>query len=115
QLQQNRFLHLSQSLGIRGWNQWQLITWPTLKKPICYALAVSTTLSAGDMGVIALFGTERLSTLPLLIYRLLGNYRLEQAAVVALCLCALCLLLFWSIERLSGSAAPVRTQQHARS
>ncbi len=101
QLQQGRFLPLSQTLGIRGWNQWRLITWPTLKQPICYAMAVSTTLSAGDMGVIALFGTDKLSTLPLLIYRLLGNYRLEQAAVVSVCLCTLCLLLFWSIERLS--------------
>ena len=53
------------------------------------------------MGVIALFGTERLSTLPLLVYRLLGGWRLEQAAVAALCLCALCLLLFWLLEQLA--------------
>lgn len=111
QLQQSRFLPLSQTLGIKGWNQLRLITWPTLKRPICYAMAVSTTLSAGDMGVIALFGTDKLSTLPLLIYRLLGNYRLEQAAVVAVCLCALCLLLFWSIEKLSGK--PIRPAEYA--
>ena len=104
QLQQKRFFALSQCLGIRGWNRWRLITWPSLKKPICYALAVSTALSAGDMGVIALFGTDKLSTLPLLIYRLLGNYRLEQAAVVAVCLCLLCLVLFWAIERLAGDS-----------
>ncbi|MGB5707865.1 MAG: thiamine/thiamine pyrophosphate ABC transporter permease [Arenicellales bacterium] len=105
QQQHNRFLHLSRSLGVTGWNQWQLVLWPTLKKPICYAMAVSTTLSAGDMGVIALFGTDRLSTLPLLIYRLLGNYRLDQAAVVAICLCTLCLFLFWSIEKLAHTPA----------
>jgi len=105
QQQHARFDRLNQSLGITGFNRWRLVFWPTMKKPVCYALAIATTLSAGDMGVIALFGTDRLSTLPLLIYRLLGNYRLDQAAVVAVCLCVLCLGLFWLIEnvaRLSG-------------
>ena len=99
--QKFRFNELSQSLGITGLNQWRHILWPSLKRPICYAMAVATTLSAGDMGVIALFGTDRLSTLPLLIYRLLGNYHLQQAAVVAICLCTLCLGLFWLIEKLA--------------
>ena len=111
QLQHKRFFALSECLGIRGWNRWRLITWPSLKTPICYALAVSTALSAGDMGVIALFGTDKLSTLPLLIYRLLGNYRLEQAAVVAVCLCALCFVLFTVIERLAGN--PSTAKQNA--
>lgn len=101
QQQLARFSPLCESLGIHGINLWRLVLWPSLSKPICYAMAVATTLSAGDMGVIALFGTDRLTTLPLLIYRLLGNYRLEQAAVVAICLCALCFLLFVAIERIA--------------
>jgi len=96
-----RFGRLSESLGVRGIDRWRLILWPSLKKPACYAAAVATTLSVGDMGVIALFGTNELSTLPLLIFRLLGSYRLEQAGVVAICLCALCFLLFVMIERLA--------------
>ena len=111
QQQKQRFENLSQSLGISGWNHWRYVFWPSTKRPICYALAISTTLSAGDMGVIALFGTDKLSTLPLLIYRLLGNYRLEQAAVVAVCLCALCLLLFWLIEK--TASIPPRRRQYA--
>ncbi len=99
--QRQRFENLGRSLGMSGLALWRLVYWPVLKRPICYALALATTLTAGDMGVIALFGTERLSTLPLLIYRLLGGWRLEQAAVAALCLCALCLLLFWLLEQLA--------------
>ena len=99
--QRRRFENLGRSLGMSGLALWRLVYWPVLKRPICYALALATTLAAGDMGVIALFGTERLSTLPLLVYRLLGGYRLEQAAVAALCLCALCLLLFWLLEQLA--------------
>lgn len=98
--QRNRYDNLCASLGIRGWNRWRYILWHALRHPIAYALAIATTLAAGDMGVIALFGTEDLHTLPLLMYRLIGNYRLPQAAVVALFLCALCFALFWLIEQI---------------
>ncbi len=96
-----RFRPLEQSLGLSGSAAWRLIYWPMLKRPFCLALALSTTLAAGDMGVIALFGTEKLSTLPLLIYRLIGGWRLEQATVTAVCLCLLCLLLFWLTAQLA--------------
>ncbi len=97
--QRARFDPLCRGLGIRGLARWRLVYWPVLKRPLCYALAIATTLAAGDMGVIALFGTDQLSTLPLLIYRLLGAYHLDQAAVAAVCLCALCLALFWLLEQ----------------
>lgn len=103
QAQHNRYDRLCAGLGISGWNRWRRVLWPALRHPIAYALAVATTLSAGDMGVIALFGTDDLSTLPLLMYRLLGAYRVEQAAVVAALLCALCAGFFWAIERLGAA------------
>ena len=93
---------LSASLGITGWSLFKIVYWPLIRKPIAFALAIAATLSLGDMGVIALFGTQDLSTLPLLIYRLFGAYRMDEAAVVALFLCLLCFALFWSIERLLG-------------
>ncbi len=93
---------LSISLGVQGWALFKLIYWPRLRQPIGFAMALAATLSMGDMGVIALFGTQDLSTLPLLIYRLFGAYRMEQAAAVAMLLCLLCLLLFYLIERLFG-------------
>ncbi len=99
-----KFDRLSRGLGIHGIYLWRWVLWPEMRRPISYALAVATTLSVGDMGVVALFGTDKLSTLPLLIYRLLGNYRIEQAAVVAVTLCLLCLLLFVFVERLIGGS-----------
>lgn len=109
--QRNRYDPLCMNLGIRGWAQWRYVLLPALRHPLAYALAIATALSAGDMGVIALFGTEKLHTLPLLMLRLLGSYRLEQAAVVALILCALCLVLFFVIERIGGG---VRSESTAR-
>ena len=108
QAQRDRYDPLCASLGIGDWHQWRHVLWPALRHPAAYALAVATTLSAGDMGVIALFGTDRLSTLPLLMYRLIGAYRLAEAAVVAVALCTLCFALFWVLELL-GRSGPAET------
>ena len=97
QAARNRYDPLCASLGIRGWHRWRILS-PAMRRSAGYALAVAAALSAGDMGVIALFGTDDLATLPLLIYRLIGAYRLEQAAVAAVALCALCLALFYFFE-----------------
>jgi len=93
---------LSTSLGIHGWALFSLIYWPNIRRPVGFALALAATLSMGDMGVIALFGTQDLGTLPLLIYRLFGAYRIDEAAVVAMALVVLCFALFRGIERTVG-------------
>ena len=101
---------LSDSLGVHGWALFKLIYWPHIRRPIAFAAALAATLSMGDMGVIALFGTQDLSTLPLLIYRLFGAYRMQEAAAVAMLLSLLCLILFRSIEFLLGGRS-----EHAQS
>lgn len=93
---------LLRSLGIRGFNRWRYIDWPQLRKPLSLSLALATTLSAGDLSAIALFGSERVRTLPLLLYQRMGSYRLEEAAVTAGLLLLLCLFLFASIQWLLG-------------
>jgi len=103
--QRRRSDALCACLGIRGWHKWRWILWPGMRAPVAYALAVAVALAAGDMGVIALFGTDQLATLPLLIYRLLGAYRVEQAAVAAAVLCVLCAGFFIALERFGGRPA----------
>jgi len=101
---------LLQSLGIRGWNRWRLIDWPVLRRPVGLALALAATLSAGDLSAIALFGSERVRTLPLLLYQRMGSYRLEEAAVTAGLLLLLCLVLFATLQRLVGEGVRARTR-----
>lgn len=103
----NRYDKLIRSLGIRGWSRWRWIDWPQLRRPIALSLALATTLSAGDLSAIALFGSERVRTLPLLLYQRMGSYRFEEAAVTAGILLLLCLLLFGSIQRFVGGTARV--------
>lgn len=100
----NQHDRLIQSLGLRGWSRWRWIDWPQLKRPVALSLALSATLSAGDLSAIALFGSERVRTLPLLLYQRMGSYQLEEAAVTAGVLLLLCLILFSSIQWLIAGA-----------
>jgi thiamine transport system permease protein len=84
---------LCQSLGISGWNRLRLIDWPVLRRPLATGLAFSMALSLGDLGVIALFGSDALKTLPYLLYERMGSYRTADAAGLALLLGLFCLAL----------------------
>jgi thiamine transport system permease protein len=90
---------LCASLGIAGWNRLRLVEWPLLRRPVGTALALTAALAVGDLGVIALFGTQGTATLPLLLYQRMAAYQLDAAAVTAVVLAALCFGLFAVIER----------------
>lgn len=89
---------LCQSLAIAGWQRLRLVEWPALRRPVGLSLAIAATLSLGDLGVIALFGSQNLATLPLLLYQAMGGFRMGEAAVIAALLSLLCLALFLVIE-----------------
>lgn len=91
---------LAASLGICGWNRLRLIDWPVLKRPLATALAFAAALSLGDLGVIALFGSENVKTLPYLLLERMGAYRTRDAAGIALFLGLLCLALMAAANRL---------------
>ena len=96
---------LIQSLGIHGVIRWRLLDWPLLKKPIGYSMAIASTLAAGDLSAIALFGSERITTLPLLLYQRIGSYRHYEALTTAVILLLLCLALFFILQRVIGGKA----------
>jgi thiamine transport system permease protein len=93
---------LCSSLGVQGWHRLQQVEWPILRKPISLALALVAAMSAGDLGVVALFGSPDIQTLPLLMYQRLGSYQSDAAGVTAVVLLGLCLTIFVVLERLVG-------------
>jgi thiamine transport system permease protein len=95
---------LCASLGIAGWNRLRRIDWPALKRPLGLALAFAMALSLGDLGAIALFGSEQVRTLPLLLLQRMGSYRTADAAGLAGLLALLCLGLLWAAEAAFGRA-----------
>ncbi len=50
-------------------------------------------LSMGDLGTIALFGSDAVQTLPYLLLQRMGSYRTSDAAGLALILAAICFTL----------------------
>ena len=97
---------LCASLGLDGWPRLRLIDWPLLARAFSFAGALCAALSLGDLGMAALFGSERLLTLPLLLQQRMGSYRGADAGGLALLLAVLCLLLFAAADRLSPRVRP---------
>ncbi len=95
-----RHERLCAQLGISGWNRLRLIDWPVLKRPLATAFAFAMALSLGDLGVIALFGSDAVQTLPYLLLARMGSYRTDDAAGLALMLGLLCLALTMLADRL---------------
>jgi len=98
---EQRHARLIASLNITGWARWKLVDFPLLKKPLFLALAFAIALSLGDLGVIALFGSEQITTLPLLLFKSLGSYRTSDADGLALILAISCLMVLFIADRFS--------------
>ncbi|WP_096786905.1 thiamine/thiamine pyrophosphate ABC transporter permease ThiP [Rhodobacter sp. CZR27] len=96
---------LAAALDLRGLARLRWLTLPRLRRPLGFALGVSAALAMGDLGVIALFAGEGGATLPLLVQRLMGAYRMEQAAAAALLLVLTSFALFWVFDRAGRHAS----------
>ena len=95
---------LSASLGITGLARFRLIDWPVMRGPLLTAFSFAAALSLGDLGAVALFGSDGFITLPALLYASLGSYRSTDAAGLSLILAAVCLVLTLPSVRLDRPA-----------
>jgi len=86
-------------LGLTGWGRLRWVVLPRLSRPLGFAAGLVAALSMGDLGVIALFAGEQEATLPLLVQRLMGAYRMEMAASAALLLVSLSFAMFWAFDQ----------------
>ncbi|MCY6383557.1 thiamine/thiamine pyrophosphate ABC transporter permease [Hoeflea prorocentri] len=94
-----RTAKLVQSLGIAGINRLVLVDWPGLRRSLLLAMAFAMALSLGDLGAIALFGSQDVITLPYLLLQRMGSYRTSDAAGLALLLGLVCLVLMILADR----------------
>jgi thiamine transport system permease protein len=99
------YARLAESLGLRGAALWRLVWLPRLARPLGFAAGVAGALAMGDLGVIALFAAEGQATLPLVIQRLMGAYRMQEAAAASLVLVAAAFALFALFDRGGARAA----------
>jgi len=97
-----RYDKLVFSLGMSKVQRWVYCEFPYLASSMGYVFALSFCFSLGDLGIIALFGSQDFSTLPWYLYSLMGSYRTSDAAGVALILLAITLAAFLLLPRLFG-------------
>ncbi|MDO1585187.1 thiamine/thiamine pyrophosphate ABC transporter permease [Rhizobium oryzicola] len=86
-----RTARLVASLGITGFSRWRIVDWRVLGQPLAMAFSFAMALSLGDLGAVAMFGSQDLVTLPWLLYSSLGSYRSHDADSLALILGLICL------------------------
>jgi thiamine transport system permease protein len=102
---------LAAALGMSGLSKWRLIDLPVLVRPTLTAFSFAMALSLGDLGAVALFGSNDLVTLPWLVYSTLSSYRTNDADGLALILALLCLAL--TILGTAGRKEAHRENHHA--
>jgi len=106
----NKSYRLVKSLNIHGWRRFRYVELPLIRKECAYVFALGFSYSFGDLGVIALFGTDEFSTLPWMMYRALGAYRSNDAAMLAAILLIVAVLSFYLFPKLLGG----RDDAHAQ-
>ena len=98
-----RYDKLAFSLGLSKLQRWLYIEYPYIKSSLGYVFALAFCFSLGDLGIIALFGSDEFTTLPWYLYQLMGSYRTTDAAGVALVLLVLVLSVFVLLPRVFRS------------
>jgi len=100
-----RYDKLAFSINLNGSKRWLYCEWPYLKSSVAYVFALSFCLSLGDLGVIALFGNNEITTLPWYLYQLMGSYQTKDGAGVALILLVLTLSIFIFLPKVFKNAS----------
>jgi len=95
-----RYDKLVFSLGLTNMQRWVYVDYPYLKSSLGYVFALAFCFSLGDLGIIALFGSDEFTTLPWYLYQLMGSYRTTDAAGVGLVLLVLVLSVFIVVPKL---------------
>ena len=94
-------------LGADGWRVWREVDWPLIRRPLLVGALFAFTISMGEFGATLFLVRPETPTLPIAIYRFLGqpgalNY--GQALAMSVLLLLVCAVGFLVIEhfRLGG-------------
>ena len=96
-------LDAARLLGADGWRRWWHIIWPLLRRATLAAAIFAFTISMGEFGASSFVARPQAPTLPVAIFRLLGQAGQEnygQALAMSVLLLLLCSLAFLLMERL---------------
>lgn len=88
-------------LGANGWRIWREIDWPLIRRPALVGALFAFTISLGEFGATVFLARPETPTMPVAIYRFLGqpgalNY--GQALAMSTLLMLVCMVAFIAIE-----------------
>ena len=76
---------------------------------LIYIFAFTSAISFGDFTVISFFKNESYETLPILLYKLIGSYRFEEASFVAGFILVFSLFLYLTFDARNQKDKPAKT------
>lgn len=92
------FARLGTSVGLSRMQFFRLVMMPRARPVLGFAGGLAAALSMGDLGVVTLFAASDQATLPLQVFRLMGAYRMGDAAAAAVLLALLSFGAFWMCD-----------------
>ena len=97
-----RILYAAYTLGAREGKASATVEKPLLRSTLMRAFSFSFALSMGEMNATMTLSEGRITTLPLLLYRLINSYNYQGACAVGTVLIVTTLLIFLFAELLGG-------------
>ncbi|PWQ99192.1 thiamine/thiamine pyrophosphate ABC transporter permease ThiP [Leucothrix pacifica] len=100
-----QYYRLADSLKLTGWARLK-VELPWLKGTLLFSFSLVLLFAMGDVAIFSIFGDEDWMTLPWLIYRFAGTYRMAEASLasaILLLICAIIVLYFERSRRHAGN------------
>lgn len=72
----------ARTLGADEWTSWKKMEWPIWRHAISDFLRIAWVWSFADLAVLSFFSSENLTTIPVLISRLMSRYEFEAASAL---------------------------------
>ena len=93
-----QYYRLAESLKLTGWGRFK-VELPWLKGTLLFSFSLVLLFAMGDVAIFAIFGDEDWMTLPWLIYRYAGTYRMAEASLASAILLIICAFIVVYFER----------------
>lgn len=100
--------HVAASLGASPWYRLRRITLPLLKPWMISAVALSLSLSMGELGATMMIYPPGWTTLPVTIFSLTDRGNIADSAALTIVLVAITLLIMVKLERLARRPTDLR-------
>lgn len=95
-------INLCKQLDINDIHFLKYMFYPKVKKHLGFAFSFGFIFALGDLNLIALISSNKLDTIPNLIFAALRSYNFDEATIVAFILLFVSFFVFWIVKELTA-------------